>query len=341
MFPPNSGQIYIWNDGISVPVVTTPGTVAAGTIVYYHTDAIGSVRMTTNDARQETRYDFAPFGEPVGATPAGEPRQFAGKERDNSTNTGFDYFGSRYYSNLFGGRFTTPDVSGADQHTEDPQSWNRYSYVRNNPLAHIDPSGRACVAINLGSDYCTRAVEYATLDSQLNGYTRFFAAASAVSQALADTDVWFLSRIIVSSSTQTFLSTLGKDLQKMNSALASSIRSGALRGDDLDARLVHLEQSQVQESLDSLKRSDPGKYNTVIAENNKLLNRGMSSSVLSAVSPATDVAYLKVLADVRKQLGRDIDFSRQTDREAIGNALIKHIRTPGGCDVIGETLGGC
>jgi hypothetical protein len=41
------------------------------------------------------------------------------------------------------GRFTSPDpdqVSGFD-HIGDPQSWNSYSYVRNNPLRYTDPDG--------------------------------------------------------------------------------------------------------------------------------------------------------------------------------------------------------
>ena len=28
-----------------------------------------------------------------------------------------------------------------DQHIQDPQSWNLYAYVRNNPLRYVDPSG--------------------------------------------------------------------------------------------------------------------------------------------------------------------------------------------------------
>jgi len=47
------------------------------------------------------------------------------------------------------------------------------------------------------------------------------------------------------------------------------------------------------------------------------------------------------LAGVRKDLGRNIDFSKQGDREAIGNALIKHVRQTGGCDVNGKKQGGC
>lgn len=49
----------------------------------------------------------------------------------------------------------------------------------------------------------------------------------------------------------------------------------------------------------------------------------------------TDRAYGQVLDGVRGQLGRNIDFSNQGDREAIGNALINHIRQPGGNDVTG------
>jgi len=67
---------------------------------------------------------------------------FTGKERDSET--GLDYFGARYYSGAQG-RFTSPDAPFADQHANDPQSWNLYSYVRNNPLAIVDPSGRAAL----------------------------------------------------------------------------------------------------------------------------------------------------------------------------------------------------
>jgi len=52
--------------------------------------------------------------------------------------TGLDYFGTRYYSSLEG-RFTSVDpISGT---VSDPQRWNMYVYVTNNPLGLIDPSG--------------------------------------------------------------------------------------------------------------------------------------------------------------------------------------------------------
>lgn len=61
-----------------------------------------------------------------------------GKERD--AETGLDYFGARYLS-AAQGRFTSPDTPLLDQHPGDPQSWNLYSYVRNNPLRYTDPTG--------------------------------------------------------------------------------------------------------------------------------------------------------------------------------------------------------
>lgn len=55
---------------------------------------------------------------------------------------GLDYFGARYFS-AAQGRFASPDLPFADQAPANPQSWNLYSYVRNNPLAFVDPTGRS------------------------------------------------------------------------------------------------------------------------------------------------------------------------------------------------------
>lgn len=39
------------------------------------------------------------------------------------------------------GRFLSPDVLQGK--LEDPQTWNRYAYARNNPLKYVDPDGKA------------------------------------------------------------------------------------------------------------------------------------------------------------------------------------------------------
>ena len=66
-------------------------------------------------------------------------QEFTGKERD--AETGLDYFGARYFSSAQG-RFTSVDPIGIlKQKMIDPQQWNMYSYVRNNPLRLFDPTG--------------------------------------------------------------------------------------------------------------------------------------------------------------------------------------------------------
>jgi RHS repeat-associated protein len=114
-------------------------------VTYYHTDAIGSVRLITRqDGSVAERYDYNPFGKAlspdVPAQSGDQPRGFAGKERD--AGTGFDYFGGRYMLSD-ASRFTTVDpVLDIDSALTDPQRWNRYSYVSNRPLRRVDPDGR-------------------------------------------------------------------------------------------------------------------------------------------------------------------------------------------------------
>jgi RHS repeat-associated protein len=72
--------------------------------------------------------------------------RFTGKERD--TESGNDYFGARYYGSSMG-RFMSPDPMGMSlADPTNPQSFNLYSYVLNNPLTNIDPTGLDCVKDN-------------------------------------------------------------------------------------------------------------------------------------------------------------------------------------------------
>jgi RHS repeat-associated protein len=64
------------------------------------------------------------------------PMHFTGKEHDYES--GLDNFGARYNASTVG-RFLSPDLLGG--RLADPQTLNRYSYVRNNPLNFVDPTG--------------------------------------------------------------------------------------------------------------------------------------------------------------------------------------------------------
>jgi RHS repeat-associated protein len=65
-------------------------------------------------------------------------QEFTSYERD--IETGLDYAQARYYGNTQG-RFTSPDPMLSSGRQAEPQSWNRYAYVVNNPLMFTDPSG--------------------------------------------------------------------------------------------------------------------------------------------------------------------------------------------------------
>jgi hypothetical protein len=47
------------------------------------------------------------------------------------------------------GRFSSPDQPFIDWNLSNPQSFNLYSYVLNDPLSFIDPTGQDCVQSGL------------------------------------------------------------------------------------------------------------------------------------------------------------------------------------------------
>ena len=120
------------------------------TTCYMSLDHLGSTRMVTDGSGNVVaRHDYLPFGVEVPAGYGGRTTawgtvdslnpKFTGQERD--TETGVDFFQARYHGSAQG-RFLSPDPLGnfvADP--TNPQSWNQYSYVFNNPLILIDPTG--------------------------------------------------------------------------------------------------------------------------------------------------------------------------------------------------------
>jgi RHS repeat-associated protein len=127
---------------------TQPPTMPCATC-YLSTDHLGSTRlMTDQNGNPVSRHDFLPFGEELvtsnrtSAQQYGETdnvnQKFTGKERD--AESGLDFFKARYFSGAQG-RFTNPDPSGLGATSTNPQSWNKYAYVRNSPYKLIDRNG--------------------------------------------------------------------------------------------------------------------------------------------------------------------------------------------------------
>ncbi len=136
---------------------------------YLTSDMLGSTRLITTGTTTPTffsRSDYLPFGQEIPTTWGGrtsaapdpsETIKFTRKERD--PETGLDFFEARYFSSAQG-RFTSPDefkggglddpLTDKSEETigpmpyadiTDPQTLNKYAYVRNNPLRYVDPDG--------------------------------------------------------------------------------------------------------------------------------------------------------------------------------------------------------
>ena len=124
-----------------------------GHFAFSHTDWIGTERAqifyaSVSNRANDHHMTSLPFGDGLSGNyyegNYSSTMHFTGKERDYES--GLDNFGARYLSSSMG-RFMSPD-DGTDQDPAGPQSWNLYSYVRNNPLNAVDPDGHDCVYLD-------------------------------------------------------------------------------------------------------------------------------------------------------------------------------------------------
>lgn len=119
---------------------------------YSHGDHLGSNHILTEGSHDGgmhsgilynrgtllQRIEFAPFGQEsfvLNPNLTFDPR-YTGQEYD--VETGLYYYNARYYNPVLA-RFIQPDTVVPS--AKDLQAYNRYSYVANNPLKYVDPSG--------------------------------------------------------------------------------------------------------------------------------------------------------------------------------------------------------
>ncbi len=119
--------------------------------LHFHlTDPLGTRRVQTDsNGVAETACQSLPYGDQMNCFQVNNapqtadnstPLHFTGKERD--TESGNDFFNARYYSSSMG-RFLSPDpILQNDLRLLNPQRWNKYAYVINNPLILTDPTGK-------------------------------------------------------------------------------------------------------------------------------------------------------------------------------------------------------
>jgi RHS repeat-associated protein len=179
LYWPGAGSLLDESDGAGIVMarqVHLDGVLVyhqsiAGNGAFIFPDHLGSTRVTA-DATGNVKddIDYYPFGGVVanyGSSPSDNHYLFTGYESDASESS-TDYATFRNLS-MSMGRFNRPDPYDGSYDPTDPQSLNRYAYVRNRPLASIDRFGLednqvACTEGNLDScpsgDYVDQYGDY-------------------------------------------------------------------------------------------------------------------------------------------------------------------------------------
>ena len=270
---------------------------------------------------------------------AGEDKGFVGERYD--AGAGLQYLNARYYDPRLG-LFLQPDWFEV---TQPGVGTNRFSYSGNDPVNWRDPGGNECTEVNGLGGFCRRTRLYYAFQVKFSPITNFFGAASATTRMLADVDLFPGNLALTSKDTRNFLRDVSAMLEDLNVRTAYSIEDGSLTHPDMYGYLINLEQTNVQAALDELRSNNPDMYSKVVSEINILLNA--KEGVIGAADQfyGSDAAYQRILDEARSDLGRDIDFGSQSDRETIGHALVRELeeiknnRPDGwsGCDAAGCT----
>ncbi len=130
-------------------IATVVGTGATTTVSYVHTDHLGGMNVATSDGGSPTVVelaDYYPYGNARIDEQSGlnSQRKFANYEFDPASN--LNYLNQRYYNGTNANFLSQDpvfwDLSQLEIQLADPQSWNSYSYARNNPLKYNDPDGQ-------------------------------------------------------------------------------------------------------------------------------------------------------------------------------------------------------
>lgn len=120
--------------------------VAAQTVEYIHTDALGTPIAVTDANRVVIeRSEYEPYGKLLNR-PLTDGPGFTGHVQDAAT--GLTYMQQRYYDPVVG-RFLSVDPVTADANTG--ALFNRYMYAANNPYRFFDPDGR-CTGSRIEND---------------------------------------------------------------------------------------------------------------------------------------------------------------------------------------------
>jgi RHS repeat-associated protein len=147
VFQASCDEVYVYFGGKLVRKEYKP-YLQDGRWVYYGNQPSAGATLATDrlgSVQTGSRTTYYPYGEERDAT-NNDTQKFATYTRDSATS--LDYANARYYSSQIA-RFTTADPYSASAGPAEPQSWNRYAYVQNDPVNANDPAG-LCTQLSWG-----------------------------------------------------------------------------------------------------------------------------------------------------------------------------------------------
>ena len=163
---------YIWRDNLLLATIQPDVTGTGTTTYHYHLDHLGTPRRVTDDGdRIVGVHDYHAFGpEASGGTnePSLSLMKYTGHERDvtGGSSEALDYMHARYYSPGLGRFLSVDPVLDMRLAMTSPQGWNRYAYVRSNPINKIDPNGAYEQDVHQGLTYAlARAAGFSGVQS--------------------------------------------------------------------------------------------------------------------------------------------------------------------------------
>jgi RHS repeat-associated protein len=176
--PVNHTLFHVFADDQQVCTFETGSPLAGGgdaTKVgyYYHKDNLNSSSVLSDSGGSQTEINlYYPFGRTQPTTPVKQAsfqvsRRFTGQVLD--AESALYYYNARYYDPELG-RFIQPDTIIPD--LSNPQSYNRYSYVCNNPINRNDPLGRFGVEADSSSGGVT-GVPNVTINVTSDGHVTY------------------------------------------------------------------------------------------------------------------------------------------------------------------------
>jgi RHS repeat-associated protein len=123
-------------------------------------DRLGSTVRTEGYFQPEYRYRYYPYGEQQGGSSNEDQVKFGTYWRDSVS--GLDYAQNRYFA-ASQGRFTSADPYVMSGGMGNPQGWNRYGYVGNDPINFNDPTGLQRWMITYYWSFCSWYASSSTL----------------------------------------------------------------------------------------------------------------------------------------------------------------------------------